>query len=153
MDATVIAFAVFGILGQLWLVAFFAARRWAPGRADRPGRIAYGFALAGVPLAAWLVLVGATTRLIGGPLLFAAWAALGIAVDLWRPRPWRAPPIDWPVMAPYVALFFFAQMFLWWPLWDLARPAWLGFGLLFVANTALNLQGHAAANRGTAPRG
>lgn len=153
MDVTVIAFATFGIVSQLWLVAFFASRRWAPRRADAYGRRAYNFALAGLALGAWLALAGANPRLIGGPVLLAAWAALGIAVDLWRPRPWRGPPIEWRVMAPYVALYLFAQMFLWWPLWDLARPAWLAFGLLFVVNTGLNLHGHAAANRGAGSHG
>ena len=36
-------------------------------------------------------------------------------------------------MAPYVGLYFLGQMFLWWPLWDLARGAWAAFGVLFVA--------------------
>ena len=34
------------------------------------------------------------------------------------------------------------QMFLWWPLLDIARGAWAVFAVLFVVNTALNLVGH-----------
>jgi hypothetical protein len=148
VDLGLIAFAVFGLVSQAGLVAFFGARRWAPSHAEPLGQVAYGFALVGLPVGVGLIAVG-SPRLVGGPLLLAAWAAFGIAVDLWRPRPWRGPIIEWRVMAPYVALYFFAQMFLWWPLWDLARPSWLAFGLLFVANTTLNIGGHASANRGS----
>jgi hypothetical protein len=57
----------------------------------------------------------------------------------------------WSVLVPYVALYFFAQMFLWWPLWDLDRAAWTVFLVLFVVSTALNLGGHArAGSAGTA---
>ena len=38
--------------------------------------------------------------------------------------------------------YFWAQMFLWWPLWDVNRWAWAVFGALFVVNTVLNLRGH-----------
>jgi hypothetical protein len=147
MEPGVVALALFGLASQALLVAFFAARRWAPGLSDLLGRCTYGFAVLGLPIGLWLALDGQSHRLFVGPLLLAAWATLGAAVDLWRPRPWRGPAIDWSVMAPYVTLFFFAQMFLWWPLWDLARGAWAAFTVLFVANTALNLRGHVGASR------
>jgi hypothetical protein len=51
---------------------------------------------------------------------------------------------------PYVGLYFWAQMFLWWPLWDLWRLGWAVYAVLFATNTALNLQGHARA--GADPR-
>ncbi|MCX6373541.1 MAG: hypothetical protein NTX16_10785 [Actinobacteria bacterium] len=89
----------------------------------------------------WLILGGQSWRLYVGPLLFALWAVLGAAVDLWRRIEWR-DPIRWGIFVPYVGLYFWAQMFLWWPLWDLWRAAWLGFLVLFAANTALNIRGH-----------
>ncbi len=147
MTTAVLLFAAFGLASQLVLVAFFAARRWAPSRADAWGRSAYAFGALGLPLGAWLLLDGQSYRLFGGPVLLAAWAALGAAVDVWRPRPWRGPRVDWGVMAPYLALFFLAQMFLWWPLWDLARAGWAVFAVLFAASTALNLRGHVRASR------
>jgi hypothetical protein len=103
--------------------------------------MAYAFAGLGLPLGAWLILGGQSWRLYAGPLLLALWAALGAAVDLWRRIEWRTP-IRWSVFVPYVALYFWAQMFLWWPLWDLSRAAWACFLVLFVANTALNIRGH-----------
>lgn len=147
MEPGVIAFATFGLASQALLVAFFAARRWALGSADVLGRLAYGFAGLGLPIGLWLAVGGQSYRLFVGPLLLAVWAIFGVAVDLWRPRPWRGPAVDWSVMAPYVTLYFFAQMFLWWPLWDLMRAAWAAFAVLFIVNTALNLRGHLPASR------
>jgi hypothetical protein len=147
MTPSLVVFMVFGLGSQGLLAGFFAARRWAPTRADRLGRLAYAVAALGLVVGLGLALDGQSYRLFTGPLLMAAWAALGWTVDLWRPRPWRGPRVDWGVMAPYVILYFFGQMFLWWPLWDLARGAWTAFGVLFVVNTALNLRGHAEAGR------
>ncbi len=134
-------FAIFGLVSQALLVAFFAARRWWPALAGRLGWLAYAVAALGIGLGAWLVATGASWRLWVGPALFGAWAVLGAAVDLWLHVEWRSP-IRWSVFAPYVMLYFWSQMFLWWPLWDVSRPAWAVFALLFSANTALNLRGH-----------
>lgn len=143
-----VAFAAFGIASQAVLVLFFAARRWRPQMAERYGWMAYAFAGLGLPLGVRLIVAGQSWRLFVGPLLLALWAALGAAVDLWWRIEWRTP-IRWGVFVPYVALYFWAQMFLWWPLWDLSRVAWAGFSVLFVANTALNIQGHFGGDTGT----
>jgi hypothetical protein len=89
----------------------------------------------------WLRLDGQSWRLYAGPILLALWAALGAVVDLWRRIEWRSP-IRWSLFIPYLALYVRAQMFLWWPLWDLWRAAWWCFLVLFAANTALNIRGH-----------
>ena len=111
-DTAVVAFAAFGLASQAVLVIYFAARRWRPQMAERYGWIAYAFAGLGLPLGAWLILGGQSWRLYAGPLLLALWAALGAAVDLWRRIEWRTP-IRWSVFVPYVALYFWGQMFLW----------------------------------------
>ena len=134
-------FAAFGIASQALLVCFFAARRWSSGIAQRFGWLAYAFAGLGLPLGAWLLLAGQSWRLYSGPILMASWALFGTIVDVWRQREWREPVV-WTVMVPYVALYFWAQMFLWWPLWDTQRLAWTVFLVLFATNTALNLRGH-----------
>ena len=136
------AFAAFGVVSQALLVGFFAARRWSPSLAARFGWAAYAFAGLGLPLGLWLLLAGQSWKLFVGPLLMALWALFGAIVDLWRPRRWRGPPIAWNVIGPYVALYFGAQMFLWWPLWNIERAAWALFLVLFVANSVLNLSGH-----------
>jgi len=137
----VAAFAAFGLASQALLVCYFAARRWSPRIAERFGWLAYAFAGLGLPLGVWLFVGGQSWRLYLGPILMASWALFGAVVDLWHPRKWRTP-IVWNVLVPYVALYFWAQMFLWWPLWDTERVAWALFLVLFVANTALNLRGH-----------
>lgn len=134
-------FTAFGIATQVILVCFFAARRWALPLALRYGWAAYAFAGLGLPVGVWLILDGQSWRLFTGPLLIAAWALFGASVDLWWPREWRWP-IVWSVFAPYLALYFWTQMFLWWPLWDLNRTAWAVYLVLFVVSTALNLRGH-----------
>ncbi len=142
MTAEQVVFAIFGLASQALLVAFFAARRSWPSRADGLGKASYGFAALGLPLAILLVVGGQRATLWIGPLLMAAWALFGTIVDVWRPRPWRGPPIQWNVLGPYLVVYFFAQMFMWWPLWNFAREAWVVFTILFAANTALNIQGH-----------
>jgi hypothetical protein len=141
-------FAGYGLAWQAALLAFFAARRWRPRVAPSLGVLAYAVGGLGLLLGLWLAL-GDPPRwgLVIGPVLAAAWALLGWWVDLRRPRPWRGPPIDWAVMLPYVGLYFWAQMCLWWPLWDIERAAWLVFLVLFVGNTALNLAGHRRSAR------
>lgn len=137
----VFTFAAYGLGTQTVLVCFFAARRWSPRLAQRFGWVAYAFAGLGLPLGIWLLVGGESWRIYVGPILMAAWALFGAVVDLWRPIQWR-DPVRWSVLVPYVALYFWAQMFLWWPLWDIQRPAWTIFLVLFAANTLLNLRGH-----------
>jgi hypothetical protein len=136
------AFAIFGVATQASLLGFFAARRWRPPLATQFGWVVYAFAGLGLPLGAWLLLDGQSWRLFVGPLLMALWALLGAIVDLWRPRLWRGPPVAWNVLLPYLALYFLAQMFMWWPLWNIERAAWVLYLLLFVPNTVLNIRGH-----------
>jgi len=149
MTGTEIAFVAFGLASQTLLLAFFAARRWSPAVASRFGWMVYAFAGLGLPLGIWLLAVGQSWRIFCGPLLMAAWAGFGVAVDLWHPSGWRRPPIIWRVFIPYLLLYFFAQMFMWWPLWRMARLAWVAFLALFVPNTVLNMRGHFGPESGT----
>jgi hypothetical protein len=137
-----LAFAAFGVTAQALLLVFFAARRWQAPLADRFGWVVYAYSALGLPLGVWLFLDGQSWRLFVGPLLMALWALFGAIVDLWRPRPWRGPPIVWNVLAPYLVLYFAAQMFMWWPLWNIEPAAWMVFLLLFVPSTVLNIRGH-----------
>jgi len=147
MDTAAVVFAAFGLASQVVLVAYFSGRRWRPRLVERYGWIAYAFAGLGLPVGLWLILGGQSWRLYVGPLLLAAWAALGAAVDLWRRIEWRTP-IRWSVFVPYVGLYFWAQMFLWWPLLKVAWLAWACFTALFITNTALNIRGHFGKDAG-----
>lgn len=140
-SVAVAAFAAFGLASQAVLACFLAARRWRPRVAQRFGWLTYAFVGLGLPLGLWLLVRGESWMLCIGPLLMAAWALFGVVVDHWRPRQWRWP-IVWNVFAPYLALYFLGQMFMWWPLWYVLRAAWVVYLVLFVANTTLNLREH-----------
>ncbi len=150
MDQQVVAFATFAISSQVVLIAFFAARRWFRSYAQRYGWIAYGYGGLGLAVGVWEYAAGGSWRLFVGPALFAVWAAYGAWVDLRRGISWRPTvaglaakePIRWDVLGPYLTLYFVAQMFMWWPLWDYWRPGWVLYLILFLVNTALNLAGH-----------
>ena len=150
MSATQWGFVCFGTGSQLVLAAYFAARRWAPRVSGLLGLIAYALGGMGLLVAAWLAAGGESWRLWSGPVLLALWAGFGAIVDIWRKIPWREP-VRLSVFVPYVTLYFFAQMFLWWPLRDISFPAWLVFAVLFVANTGLNLVGHFGHDKPAAP--
>jgi len=141
MTAAAWVFACFGIGSQLVLVAFFATRRWTPRASGILGPVAYATGGIGVIVGAWLAVNGESWRLWVGPVLLALWAGFGAVVDLWRKIPWRVP-VRVTVLIPYLTLYFFAQMWLWWPLRDISLAAWLAFALLFIVNTGLNLIGH-----------
>ena len=142
MTGAEIVFAAFGLATQALLLAFFGARRWSPHLAERFGWVVYAASGLGVPLGIGLLLDGQSWRLFVGPLLMGLWALFGATVDLWRPRRWRRTPVAWNVLVPYLVLYFSAQMFLWWPLWNIERAAWALFLLLFVPSTVLNIRGH-----------
>jgi hypothetical protein len=151
MSTDVVVFAGFGLAMQIALVAFFGVRRWWPRHAGPVGPVVYALGASGVAVGVWLLANGGGWRLAVGPFLTAVWAVFGAAVDLWRPMPWRGRPIIWSVLIPYVGLYFFSQMWMWWPLLDLAQTAWVAYLLLFVANTTLNIREHAGI--GSAPPG
>ncbi len=150
MSSAEAVFVFFGLASQVLLVAFFAARRWWRPRALAIGRVAYAFAGLGLPVGIWLLLGGPDPMLAVGPVLLALWAVFGALVDVWRPRPWRGPPVEWNVLVPFVTAYFFAQMFLWWPLLKVSPEAWTAFLLLFLVNTVLNLEGHVRPGSQTA---
>lgn len=140
-DTNVTAFAVFALASQAILLLYFAGRRWRLAAAEKYGWVAYAFGGLGAALGIWLLFVGASWRLFAGPLLFATWATYGAWVDLLRRVEWRWP-IHWNVFGPYLTLYLAAQMFLWWPLWNVWRMGWVVYLVLFVANTALNMSTH-----------
>ena len=140
-DSSQVIFATYALASQAVLLAYFASRRWALPVAERYGWLAYAFGLLGIPVGVALIANGATPQLVGGPFLFAAWAAFGLWVDILRAIEWRNP-IRWSVLAPYVLIYLAGQMFLWWPMWNFWRLGWAIYLVLFAANTALNIRGH-----------
>jgi hypothetical protein len=143
VETATVAFAVYGVGCQVALTGFFAARRWWPRGAEWLGWVAYAYASLGLALGGVFLLGGESWRLYLGPIVLALWAGFGLVVDIWPRLEWRRP-VKWSVLIPYVALYFWGQMLLWWPLWDLWRAAWFVFLAFFAASTVLNLRGHFA---------
>lgn len=134
-------YSAYAIASQAILLAYFAGRTWRWPAAQRFGWMAYAFGALGAPVGLWLIVDGASWRLYAGPLMIAVWAAFGAWADLGARAEWRRP-VRWSILGPYVALYLAAQMFLWWPLWDLWRAGWVVYLVLFIANTVLNIRGH-----------
>jgi len=97
----------------------------------------------GVPslLVGVVFLAAGWPRLAIGPLMFAAWAALGYEIDLRRPVSWRDPP-RWSIIMPYVTLMWIGIFGLWMPLRDVNMAYWALCGALLVVHTILNTIGH-----------
>lgn len=75
------AFIAFGLGSQAVLAAFFAARRWRPGLADRLGWLAYAVAGLGLPPGRWFLAGGQSWRLAWSVflVLFCVNTALNLA--------------------------------------------------------------------------
>lgn len=136
------AFVILAFAYQVILLADFSARKWRPELEKRWGWLVYGaLGIAGFILTVLMLLSKQPVNLIIGPLLLFAWAAFGFGVDWFRPIEWRSPP-RWPIFIPYVLLFIFSQFGFWIPLWYVALGTWIVFGVLYAANTILNISSH-----------
>lgn len=139
-----LGFVVFGFTVQLALLAFFVARlRGWPAEAAL-GRVVYGLGAGAVVLGVLLLIEGEPWHLAAACALYAAWAGLGLAVDVVRPLAWREPS-RWQVVVPYAALLTAALLAFWVPLWWVDPRLWVAFGVVYAAHTVLNLLAHRAA--------
>ena len=138
------AFVVFGFAVQILLVAFFAAHLWRPAQEGLLGNIVYGMGLLALVLAVAFVADGQPWYLAFAFVMYAAWAALGSLIDVFRPIQWREPP-RLSILVPYAVLLTIALLAFWIPLWAVDRALWLAFGALYAVHTTLNLASHRAA--------
>lgn len=137
---TVYIFFAFAV--QVILIADFAARVWKPALELRWGWLIYALVgIAGLLLGVLLVVNRLPWYLAAGPLLLAIWAALGYAVDIWRPVNWRNPP-RWSIFIPYVGLYVTALLIMWVSMWFIGLAYWIAFGATYAAHTGLNIYSH-----------
>lgn len=142
------AFIAFGFAVEILLVAFFAAHLWRPAREGWLGGVAYGMGLLALVLAVAFIADGQPWYLALAFVLYAAWAALGSVVDIFRPIPWREPA-RLSILVPYAVLLTLALLAFWIPLWSVDRALWLAFGALYAVHTTLNLASHRVARTGS----
>ncbi len=127
MDVWTATFVAFGLLSQVGLLLYFAARRWRPDAERRWGWVIYALGLPAAGLA--LVGLGTPARRRTHPLAFA-FSRPGPASARW----WtsgcgssggaRSCP---PIFGAYVGLFVAAQFAFWIPLWWISEAAWITF--------------------------
>jgi hypothetical protein len=126
---------------QVVFVVFFALRKWNFALAMEVGWLVYGLAIPAVLFSVMLINARKAWYLSAAGFLFAAWATFGAWVDILHPIEWRSP-ILWSLFIPYVLLFTGSQMFYWWPLLRIHRPAWFIYTALYCVSTVLNVTSH-----------
>ncbi len=98
-------YVLFAIVLQGMLALYFALRKWRFDTAMRVGWIIYALGVLAAILSVALLIVGKPWYFWIAGFLYAAWAAFGYVVDIARPVEWRSP-IRWPVLIPYVVLYY-----------------------------------------------
>jgi hypothetical protein len=137
-----ILFVLFAFAVQIILIADFAARVWKPPLELRWGWLIYTLiGMAALILGVLFVVNRQPWYLAAGPLLLTAWAALGYAVDIWRPVNWRNPP-RWSIFVPYVGVYVTALLVMWVSMWFIGLAYWIAFGAMYAVHTGLNVYSH-----------
>ncbi|MGA9533727.1 MAG: hypothetical protein WBR18_13500 [Anaerolineales bacterium] len=142
MDARELLFVVWSFVVQLLLIVHFALRKW---RFDPYiPKVGWLFYLLGLPALAVSIVLASSGLLwsfwVGGILQFV-FSIYGFIVEYVRRVQWRSPLL-WPVAGPYLTLYLGMIMFYWWPLGLIDRRLWIGYTVLFVTSTILNLTSH-----------
>lgn len=145
MDNLDTLFVVTAFLFQLVLIVHFSLRKWFFNTALRYGPVVYALAVPAALISVFILRGGKTWSLWLGGFLFLAWAVFGYLVEYIQKIEWRNP-IRWPVLGPYVFLYFATSMFYWFPLALIYKPFWYVYALLFVLATTLNVTSHKDPN-------
>mgnify|MGYP000955486888 FL=1 len=152
METLDIVFIVCALAYQMVLNIHFAMRKWQFATAMRYGWIVYALSLPAAVASLFMLLGGKPWWMWLAGFLYLIWAGFGYVVEYVRKIEWRDPP-RWPVLAPYLALYFATTMFYWFPLARVSKPLWYVAGALFVLSTPLNLLSHQRpVGQPTAPR-
>ena len=127
---------------QLILIGHFAVRkRLFESYTLRYGWLVYALCIPAAIISVVLLLRGKSWSYWLGGFLFVVFAAFGYWVDYVMGLQWRAP-FRASVGIPYVLLYLSTVMFYWWPLWNLSRPLWAVYAVLYVVASILNITSH-----------
>lgn len=152
MEPLDIVFIVCSLAYQIVLNIHFALRKWRFATAVHYGWIVYALSVPAAVASLFLLLGGKPWWMWLAGFLYLIWAVFGYAVEYWRKIEWRAP-LRWPVLIPYLSLYFATTMFYWFPLARISKPLWYVAAALFVLSTTLNLLSHQPpAEQPSAPR-
>ena len=135
-------FVVWAFIFQIVLIIHFALRKpFFESYTVRFGWVVYAQCIPAVVISLILIRGGKNWTFWLAGFLFLVYAAFGYWVDFVAQVPWRNP-IQISIAIPYVFLYLATVMFYWWPLWDLSRPLWFVYTILFVIATILNITSH-----------
>ncbi len=141
-DSLELLFTCFAFLFQLVLLVHFSLRKWRFDTAIRLGPVVYALSIIFVLVSFILILGGRQRSFWIGGFIYLAWAIFGYIVEYILKIDWRTPPVNGPVMGPYLILYLAANMFYWFPLALIYKPLWYVYAVLFVINTYLNITSH-----------
>lgn len=135
-------FIVWAFTFQIVLIVHFAVRKpFFESYTVKYGWIVYALCIPAVIISIILMLGGKSWSFWLGGFLFLIYAAFGYWVDYVAKIPWRNP-LSLSIAIPYVFLYLSTVMFYWWPLWNLSRPLWFVYTILYVIATYLNIRSH-----------
>src|SRR5574340_1191356 len=134
-------FIGFAFFLQTILIIHFALRRRRFDLTLRYGWIVYAVSIPAAVLSIVFILRGKSWELWTAGFLYLIWAIFGYTVEFVKKIAWRSPFLK-SVGFPYVFLYLATIMFYWWPLGNLFKPLWHGYGVLFLASTILNVTSH-----------
>ena len=134
-------FVIWAFVFQFVLIAHFIIRKVHFDFAVRYGWIVYVIGLIGILVSLQQIHSGKTWIFWIGGFLLSIWAVLGLSAEYLFHVAWRAP-IVWGIFLPYVGLYLTSIMFYWWPLAEIGKKYWYGYGVLFVISTYLNATSH-----------
>ena len=135
-------FIVWAFTFQVVLIVHFAVRKpFFDSYTVKYGWIVYALCIPAVIISLILMLDGKSWSFWLGGFLFLIYAAFGYWVDYVAKIPWRNP-LSLSIAIPYVFLYLSTVMFYWWPLWNLSRPLWFVYAILYVIATYLNIRSH-----------
>ena len=135
-------FVIWAFIFQVVLILHFALRKpFFESYTVKFGWIVYALCIPALVISIILMRAGKNWTFWLAGILFLVYAAFGYWVDFVAQIPWRNP-IQISIAVPYVFLYLATVMFYWWPLWDLSRPLWFVYTILFVIATILNITSH-----------
>ena len=127
---------------QIVLIIHFAIRKILfESYTLKYGWIVYALCIPALVVSILLLRGGKSWAYWAGGFLFLLFAAFGFWVDYVAKLQFRSP-FRADVGIPFVVLYLATEMFYWWPLWNLSRPLWLAFAVLYVIATVLNITSH-----------
>jgi hypothetical protein len=148
LDNYDLLFIFWGFFLQIALIIHFALRKWYFDKyIMQYGWIVYALAIPAFGISIIIFFGGKIWWLWLSGCLFLIWTVLGYVVEYVKKIEWRNP-IRWPIMGPYIFLYFATIMFYWWPLARIRKSLWYAYTILFIIATVLNVTSHEGSKEG-----